>query len=159
MRRRSRDEEATASVVAGSDPAPKLVAARRTASPAAGHDEFTYAVLREPAAPRLEGERRDGCRQRTRLRSGKVIDADGHFLVECLIANRSASGGLLRLSGGMALPGRILLYDDQSGELRLASVIWQRDREIGVRFTPAERSERHRAIADSMRRKFYAMQR
>ncbi len=159
MSRRSRDEEAAAFVVGGSDPAPNVAEARRTASPVAGRGEFTYAVLPAHDAPRLEGERRDGCRQRTRLRSGKIIDTDGHFLIECLIANRSASGGLLRLSGSMALPSRILLYDDQSGVLQPANVIWRRGREIGIRFTPADRSERHRAIADSMRRKFYAMQR
>ena len=158
MKRRSPDAAAFASVAAATG-APILVAARRIASPVAARHEFTYAVLREPVAPHIYGERRDGCRRRTRLRSGKIIDADGHFVVECLIANRSASGGMLRLPGSMALPGRILLYDDQSGELQAASVIWRRDREIGIRFTPVHRSERHRAIADSMRRKFYAMQR
>ena len=59
----------------------------------------------------------------------------------------------------MALPDRILLYDDQSGEVQAASVIWRRDGEIGIRFTPVDRPAHHRAIADSMRRKFYAMQR
>ncbi len=148
-------------------PAGAVVAARRTASPASAPGEFTYAVLREPSSSRpggepvasRPGERRDGSRQRTRLRSGKIVDQDGHFVVECLIANRSASGGLLRLPGAAALPGRILLYDDQSGDLQAANVIWRRDREIGIRFAAADRCERHRAIADSMRRKFYAMRR
>lgn len=154
-----RPEAAAAASVAAAAGAPILVAARRIASPVPARDEFTYAVLREPMAPHISGERRDGSRRRTRLRSGKVIDADGQFVVECLIANRSASGGMLRLPGSMALPGRILLYDHQSGELQAASIIWRRDREIRIRVTPVHRSERHRAIADSMRRKFYAMQR
>ena len=52
-----------------------------------------------------------------------------------------------------------MLYDDQSGELLHATVIWRRDREAGIRFAATERSERLRAIADGMRRKFYAMRR
>ncbi len=96
-------------------------------------------------------------RRRTRLRSGKVVGADGQFVAECLIANRSAQGGLMRLPPRLALPARILVYDDQSGDLLAATVVWRRDRDVGLRFGAPERDARFRAIADSMRRKFYAV--
>ena len=117
--------------------------------------EFTYAVIREPVV--AGGERRAMVRRRTRLRSGKVVGEDGHFVVECLIANRSMQGGLLRLPTPVALPARILVYDDQSGELLAATVMWRRDRDVGLRFGEPERDMRFRAIAENMRRKFYAV--
>ena len=103
------------------------------------------------------GERRATVRRRTRLRSGKVVGQEGAFVTECLIANRSAAGGLLRLPGAVPLPDRILVYDDQSGELVSATVVWRRERDFGIRFGPPARGARCRAIADSMRRKFYAV--
>lgn len=134
---------------------PPVVAARRVAHPGTARDDFTYAVLKEPVV--AGGERRATVRRRTRLRSGKVVDAEGQFMVECLIANRSLQGGLLRLPSAMALPDRILVYDDQSGELQAAVVIWRRERDFGLRFGVPEQTARFRAIADSMRRKFYAV--
>ena len=135
------------------------VSARRTSAPVAGSD-FTYAVLPDPPKPQsmgAVGDRRAGARQRTRLRSGKIVDGSGRFLTECLIANRSSIGGLLRLARTAMLPARILLFDDQSGEVLPAAVVWRRTGEAGVRFLPPDPSEHHRAVADAMRRKFYAM--
>ncbi|MGI4764076.1 MAG: hypothetical protein ACRYGP_03255 [Janthinobacterium lividum] len=134
---------------------PPVVAARKVGDEAASSHDFTYAVLTEPVRP--AGERRAVVRRRTRLRSGKVMAADGQFVVECLIANRSIQGGLLRLPGPIALPARILLYDDQSGDLLAATIIWRHGRQIGIRFGVAERSARLQAIAAGMRRKFYAV--
>lgn len=134
---------------------PPVVAARKVGDGGGSPDDFTYAILAEPV--RAVGERRAMVRSRTRLRSGKVMSADGQFVAECLIANRSIQGGLLRLPGTIALPGRILLYDDQSGDLLAATVIWRRGRQIGIRFGVAERSARLQSIAGNMRRKFYAV--
>lgn len=133
-----------------------MVAARRVAEGGASSpSEFTYAVIREPVV--AGGERRATVRRRTRLRSGKVVGADGRFVTDCLIANRSAGGGLMRLPAALVLPERILVYDDQSGDLLAATVMWRRDRDVGLRFGSPERDARFRAIADSMRRKFYAV--
>ena len=134
---------------------PSVVAARRATEAGAPSGEFTYAVIREPVA--AGGERRAVVRRRTRLRSGKVVGADGRFVVECLIANRSAQGGLMRLPSPIPLPPRILVYDDQSGDLLVATVVWRRGRDVGLRFGEPERDARFHAIADSMRRKFYAV--
>ncbi len=134
---------------------PPVVAARKIGAADAARDDFTYAVIEE--APSAGGERRRAVRRRTRLRSGKVVGADGQFVIECLLANRSSQGGLLRLPAPMALPARILVYDDQSGDLLAATVIWRRDRDFGLRFAAPDRTPRLQAIADSMRRKFYAV--
>ena len=129
------------------------MSARRTTEPnAAGHD-VTSTVLKEAAPSRAPADRRGDQRRRTRLRSGKIINDNGQFV------DRSSVGGKLRLPKSSSLPARVMLYDDQSGELLHATVIWRRDREAGIRFTATERSERSRAIADAMRRKFYAMRR
>ena len=125
---------------------------------AAGVD-FTYTVLKEMSPPRAPADRRGDQRRRTRLRSGKIITDNGQFIIECQIVDRSSFGGKLRLPKVLSLPARVMLYDDQTGELFHATVIWRRDRETGIRFTATERNERFRAIADAMRRKFYAMRR
>ena len=138
---------------------PGTVSARRTNGPSAAGEDFTYTVLKEVAASRPPADRRGDQRLRTRLRSGKIINDDGQFLIECLIVDRSSFGGKLRLPKTSPLPARVMLYDDQSGELLRATVIWRRDRETGIRFTAVERTDRFRAIADAMRRKFYAMRR
>lgn len=135
-------------------PAAVVVARRVAGSHAPPGGDFTYAVVKEPV--RAGGERRAVVRRRTRLRSGKIACADGAFLVECLIANRSAGGGLLRLPVPLAVPDALLLYDDQTQELVAASVVWRRGRDLGIRFGH-ERGARHRTIADSLRRKFYAV--
>ncbi len=138
---------------------PKTVSARKTAAPSSGDTEFTYTVLKETASARLPADRRSDRRRRTQLRSGKIINDKGQFVIECLIVDRSSFGGKLRLPKISPLPARVMLYDDQTGELFHATVIWRRDRETGIRFTATERNERFRAIADAMRRKFYAMPR
>ena len=138
---------------------PGTISARKTTGPSAAGEDFTYTVLKEVTPSRAPADRRGDQRRRTRLRSGKIIDDNGQFVIECLIVDRSSFGGKLRLPKISPLPARVMLYDDQSGELLHATVIWRRDRETGIRFTATERSERYRAIADAMRRKFYAMRR
>ncbi len=126
----------------------------RRAPPPAG--EFTYAVIREPVV--AGGERRAVMRRRTRLRSGKVVGADG--AVRGRVPDRQPLGaGRADAPAGRraALPARILVYDDQSGDLLAATVVWRRARDVGLRFGVPERDARFRAIADSMRRKFYAV--
>ena len=116
---------------------PPVMAARRTAEPGPSAGEFTYAVIREPVV--AGGERRAVVRRRTRLRSGKVLKADGAFVLECLMANRSAQGGLMRLPAAVALPDEILIYDDLTGDLVAATVVWRRGRDVGLRFVRLER--------------------
>jgi len=103
--------------------------------------EVTYTVLerRAPAGPEREStddERRANSRRRTRLRSGKVVDLDHAFIVECQVRERSAVGARLQLARQVELPQRIGLFDDAEMSIRSAIIVWRRAGEIGIRFTP-----------------------
>jgi hypothetical protein len=125
----------------------------------ARYDEFTYTVLLDIQASRPSNERRDSPRRRTRLRSGKVVDAHGRFVTECLVHDLSGTGGRLRLPPTVVLPSFIQIYDDQSGVLHRAEVLWRKGSDAGVQFVPEGATQRSRAIANEMRRKFYKVQR
>ncbi len=153
-----RDEDRRLSEAA-SKPAAQALAKRVDASASIG-DDFTYAVLPAPAAFRVGVERRAGGRQRTRLRSGKLVRLDGGFLCECLVKNRSSTGCRLRLSEvGADFPAGVYYYDDQSELLFQGRVVWRRERDVGLRLTPCSPSALHRSILGAMRRKFYALKR
>ena len=118
--------------------------------------DFTYAVLAEvPLDPVPAGDRRRAPRQRTRLRSGKLVAVDGTFLVECLIYDLSARGCRVRLPSERAVPRTLQLFDDQSGLLHRCAVSWRDGSDAGLRFDPQARPDR--AQADALRRKFYAV--
>ena len=102
-------------------------------------------------------ERRSASRQRTRLRSGKLIGSDGTFIIECLIHNRSATGCRLRLPSAFLPPPEVYVYEDQSGDLFHAAVIWRKERDLGLRLSACAPTPAHRALAGRMRRKFYAL--
>ena len=121
---------------------------------------FTYTVLIDPnPTPKVGGERRDATRRRTRLRSGKIVDARDGFVTECLVHDLSETGMRLRLPTGVALPAVFQVYDDQSGRLQRAELSWRRADEAGIRFMSGEDTPRSRTIAADMRRKFYKMPR
>lgn len=124
-----------------------------------GADAFTYTILIEPVSSRDTDERRDAPRRRTRLRSGKVVDARGMFVTECLVHDLSATGMRLRLPPDAQLPPAFQVYDDQSGLLLGAEVSWRRQGEAGIRLQPADETPANRTIAAEMRRKFYKLPR
>ena len=117
--------------------------------------DFTYSVL--PREPAVRGERRRASRQKTRLRSGKIVGLDGRFISECVIQNRSASGGRVRLPAAIAPPPCFLFYDDQTEQLFDAALKWRKERDLGLILTPCPPTPPNRAIAGRMRRKFYRL--
>ena len=127
------------------------VEARRVAGAAPSTGDFTFTVLLE------SDERRLDRRQRTRLRSGKIVDRTGRFVTDCLLHDLSATGGRLRVAPAVVLPPAIQVYDDQTGLVRDAVVLWRKDGEAGVRFAPALDTPESRRVAAEMRRKFYAV--
>jgi hypothetical protein len=107
----------------------------------------TYTIIEARAADRHE--RRAEPRRRTRLRSGKVLDAKNKFLIECQVHDRSMRGARLRLVANVSAPANIHLFDDEAKIVRKARIIWRRKQELGVTFVahanvddlrPAERS-------------------
>ncbi|MDX7950352.1 PilZ domain-containing protein [Lichenihabitans sp. Uapishka_5] len=140
-----------------------IIDAIRVEGDAAAACGFTYTVLidRKPAATpaRAGDDRREAPRRRTRLRSGKIVDAADLFVTECLVHDLSDTGMRLRLPIGVAMPDRFQVYDDQSGQLLRAELSWRRADEVGIHFVPYEETPRSRTIAADMRRKFYKLPR
>lgn len=122
----------------------------------AGPGECTYTIT-EPPRPVPSGDKRNRPRQRTRLRTGKILDRQGQFVTECLIYDRSESGGRLRLPAVVALAASIQLYEDQSASLHQADIVWRTRRDIGIRFRASVATPRTRALEAEMQRRFYAV--
>ena len=114
-------------------------AARNVGLKLAGRGEIAYWVI--PPDGRRSGierdEQRRRPRQRTRLRSAKVLDGAYRFLCESRICDRSRDGLRLALARDMALPARLAVYIDETAEIREASVIWRRGSTIGIRLDAA----------------------
>jgi PilZ domain len=124
----------------------------------------TYTVVREPppaaraATPSAAADKRSSNRQRTPLRSGKVVDLGDRFIVECFVHNRSTSGARLRLVDAKPLPAIIKVYDDQHKTLSTVRVVWQRRQDVGVRFDwRLDVGEARRAFVAALGEQFYAV--
>jgi hypothetical protein len=124
----------------------------------------TYCVLPTPsptpapaAGEKRNVERRKAKRQRTRLRAGKILDRANRFLIEAAIIDRSAGGLRLRLARDQAIPDSFRLFDEESGLVLGAHLVWRRQALIGARIAcggPLPASPREVA---SLRGKFYAV--
>ena len=86
------------------------------------------------AATEHKTEKRRQERKRTRLRSGKVVTLDGHFLTECQFENIARGGAKIRLVKPCVIPKRFFLFDDQYCGALITEIVWQREPELGVRF-------------------------
>jgi hypothetical protein len=127
-----------------SEAGPLLDAVKRDPADAAAQGEASYCVIADAGT-----DARAGPRRRTRLRSGKIIDLDNGFLVECQIFDRSAFGARVRLVAPADLPPALRLFEDEAGDAVNARLVWRKGSEAGLRFsghldrsplTPAERA-------------------
>ena len=57
------------------------------------------------------------------------------------------------------MPSSILFFEDQTERLSQAVVMWQRDRDVGIRLLPQASGGLNRAVAERMRRRFYVLPR
>ncbi len=115
----------------------------------------TYTVAITPERSLID--KRTTNRRRTRLRSGKILDANNRFLIECSIQDRSFDGIRLRLMKNTAIPAIFGFYDDESQIVVQAQTAWRRNEILGARILskePVRLNEKQRA---SLRNKFYAM--
>jgi hypothetical protein len=116
---------------------------------------LTYTVIEKPAD---KGEKRGETRRRTRLRSGKILDARNKFLVECQVYDRSARGARLRLVANIFMPPRLRLFDDETKLVCDARVIWRRNHELGVSFATRSNADDLRpSERAALAGKFYAV--
>ncbi len=114
-------------------------AARKLGRKLAGRDEIAYWVVSPEARP-PEGKRADqrqDRRERTRLRSAKLLDGAYRFLCEGRICDRSRDGLRLALARDIALPPRLAVHIDETSDVREMEIIWRRGSTIGVRLHAA----------------------
>jgi hypothetical protein len=71
--------------------------------------------------------------RRPSFRFGKVILED-HSELRCVLKDFSASGARIVLEGAFTLSPVVTLKVDATGERRKASVVWQKEAEIGLSF-------------------------
>jgi hypothetical protein len=113
---------------------------RAAASSLAREGRVAYRVtsVQGPNPTAGRGEKRTSERQRSRLRSAKLLDSHNRFLCECLVHDRSSVGLCLKLMKNIGLPGRCRLFDDETGALRSIVTVWRRETVVGVRYCAGE---------------------
>lgn len=101
-------------------------------------------------------DRRRENRRPCRLRWGKALDLHNLFLTECLVVNRTLGGARLRLARNIVVPPRFQLFEDDTGDISAADVVWRRAHDLGCRLAPTPSQEK-RATIDRMRARYYAL--
>ena len=115
----------------------------------------TYTIIEKAPEP---DDKRGETRRRTRLRSGKILDARNKFLIECQVHDRSNRGARLRLVANIFMPPRLRLFDDETQTVRDARVIWRRNHEIGVSFIAKSKGDDLRpSERTALANKYYAI--
>jgi hypothetical protein len=97
-------------------------------------------------------------RERTRLRSAKLLDGGCRFLSEGRICDRSRNGLCLALARDVTFPPRLAVHVDETSEVREAKIIWRRGSTIGVKLQetlPADAMKASRRSA--LRERYYAI--
>lgn len=79
-------------------------------------------------------DRRASRRSRTRLRSGKIFGADGRFLCDCAIKDRTAAGARVGLFAPTLVEGDLVLLDESDWLRWDAGLVWSSEGEAGLRF-------------------------
>jgi hypothetical protein len=126
----------------------------------AGRGEVAYwVVLPEGGPPETRrANHRAHVRERTRLRSAKLLDGAYRFVCEGRICDRSRNGLRLALARDVSLPPQLAVHIDETSEVREAKVIWRRGATVGIRLqsvAPASAltaSQRH-----ALRERYYAI--
>jgi hypothetical protein len=97
-------------------------------------------------------------RERTRLRSAKLLDGGCRFLSEGRICDRSRDGLRLALARDVTLPPQLAVHIDETSEVREAKVIWRRGSTIGIRLHSAAPADVLRPCdGHALRERYYAI--
>jgi hypothetical protein len=101
----------------------------------ASRSEIAYCVVSEDElSPGVKSaDLRAYPRERTRLRSAKLLDGGCRFLSEGRICDRSRDGLRLALARDIPLPPRLAVHIDETSEVREATIIWRRGSTVGIR--------------------------
>jgi hypothetical protein len=135
-------------------------AARGLGRKLASRGEIAYWVVSDDggSTAHKSADLRAHPRQRTRLRSAKLLDGGCRFLSEGRICDRSRDGLRLALARDVALPPQLAVHIDETAEVREAKIIWRRGSTIGVRLQatlPADAMTASRRSA--LRERYYAI--
>lgn len=96
--------------------------------------EVAYWVGSPPQGSRaFHGEMRSEARQRTRLRSAKLLDATYNFICEGRVHDRSVNGLRILVARDVSLPTCVAIHIDEAQEVRCARIIWRSKAMLGVR--------------------------
>ncbi len=104
-------------------------AARKLGALLAERGEVVYWVSAPEAG---HPDKRASAREKTRLRSAKLLDAAYRFVCECRICDRSLRGIRLLLARNIKVPRRMAVHIDETGEVRGARVVWRKGLVIGL---------------------------
>ena len=126
----------------------------------AGRGEIAYWV-RAPSARLLmdkSADQRICPRERTRLRSAKLLDGSYRFMCDSRICDRSRDGLRLALARDIALPRQLAVHVDETSEVREADVVWRRGSTIGIRLRSAAPADALRPCDRyALRERYYAI--
>ena len=135
-------------------------AARKLGRKLAGRGEVAYWVVSREGRP-PESQRandRAHARERTRLRSAKLLDGAYRFVCEGRICDRSRNGLRLALAQDVPLPPQLAVHIDETSEVREAKVIWRRGSTIGIRLHSAAPADALRPCdRHALRERYYAI--
>jgi len=125
----------------------------------ASRGEIAYCVVSDGRSTAdKSADLRTQPRQRTRLRSVKLLDGGCRFLSEGRICDRSRDGLRLALARDVTLPPRLAVHIDETSEVRVAKIIWRCGSTIGVRLQgtlPADAMNASRRSA--LKERYYAI--
>ena len=157
---RDRADQAMLSGVKRPDWRARPEAALKIGRKLAERGEIAYWVV-SPRGTSPESERADQRqrpRERTRLRSAKLLDGSYRFLCEGRICDRSRDGLRLALARAIALPPQLAVHIDETSEVRDAKVIWRRGSTIGVQLHAAAPREALRPCDRyALKERYYAV--
>lgn len=106
-----------------------------------------------------DADRRCAPRRRTRLRSGKLLNFNNGFLIECQVYDRSDQGARVRLPADLAPQSLIRLYEDDPERLLDARVVWGNESELGLCFVRRRGANRiSRTALTCLRGRYYAIE-
>lgn len=126
----------------------------------AGRGEIAYWVnsprIRLPSGK--SADQRTCPRERTRLRSAKLLDGSYRFVCDSRICDRSRDGLRLALGCEIALPRHLAVHVDETSEVREAEVVWRRGSTIGIRLRSVAPADALR-LCDryALRERYYAI--
>ena len=126
----------------------------------ASRGEIAYCVVSDGGRPSAakNADLRAYPRERTRLRSAKLLDGGCRFLSEGRICDRSRDGLRMALARDVSLPRKLAVHIDETAEVREAKIIWRRGSTIGVRLQEAVPADAMTATRRSaLRERYYAI--